>query len=260
MLAVAVKRYHWFPSGVEAPMAMATCYHSPGSLSLSRFLSAPPCPRHRPLVFSLSFTLFLSPASLPPHDNAGQTFPLARQRERKATADRFHHSPLDYVFSLRLTVLYIQLYVFAGNRQVYFILHVTFRLVILHFFPFSTKSSQKRCSKDPAHHVRLEFLRIPVARVRNGHSRHLKNLSSLLASCSSSATRGSRHRTTIPLYEIEWNRARANRGRLGSKKREEKKEEERKEKGRAVFYNRVTRWRTRGNRNVTPPVTDVTEA
>lgn len=33
MLAVAVKRYHWFPSGVEAPMAMATCYHSPGSLS-----------------------------------------------------------------------------------------------------------------------------------------------------------------------------------------------------------------------------------
>lgn len=108
MLAVAVKRYHWFPSGVEAPMAMATCYHSPGSLSLSRFLSAPPCPRHRPLVFSLSFTLFLSPASLPPHDNAGQTFPLARQRERKATADRFHHSPLDYVFSLRLTVLYIQ--------------------------------------------------------------------------------------------------------------------------------------------------------
>lgn len=136
MLAVAVKRYHWFPSGVEAPMAMATCYHSPGSLSLSRFLSAPPCPRHRPLVFSLSFTLFLSPASLPPHDNAGQTFPLARQRERKATADRFHHSPLDYVFSLRLTVLYIQLYVFAGNRQVYFILHLTFRLLILHFFPF----------------------------------------------------------------------------------------------------------------------------
>lgn len=52
MLAVAVKRYHWFPSGVEAPMAMATCYHSPASLSLSRFLSRPGLLR-RPL-FSLS--------------------------------------------------------------------------------------------------------------------------------------------------------------------------------------------------------------
>lgn len=60
MLAVAVKRYHWFPSGVEAPMAMATCYHSPGSLSFplrrgSPLLLCVPH-RHRPL-FCLSSPL-----------------------------------------------------------------------------------------------------------------------------------------------------------------------------------------------------------
>lgn len=71
MLAVAVKRYHWFPSGTEPPMAMATCYHSPASLSLSRFLSTGFCPRHRPLPPSLSPSFS---RVLPPHDNAGRTF------------------------------------------------------------------------------------------------------------------------------------------------------------------------------------------
>lgn len=192
-------------------MAMATCYHSPASLSLSLALSLP---LHRLLCLPPSLSPSFSRV-LPPHDNAGRTRSLSR------VYHDFDRNPGKRGVNRRLFPRKNRVsppirVIFPEEPRTLF-----FRQTRLSFLSFFFSRMVEKFVETTLEGVSLYNYRI----IRNCIPTARNPLETLEKSLLCS-----RHRTTISLYEIEPTR--------GSKKKKERREEK---KGRAVFrYSRVT--------------------
>ena len=203
------------------------------SLSLSFPLptGAPPQASLLPLSLSPSFSRpLLCRLTIIPGKRSLSRAPPPKGKESNRNAvfwdreDRFHNF-LDHV--LPSNVLYHRVVRIFFQRKCVSLNFISRHInsFLLFFSNEKEKFVETILERSSALHIQLEFLRIPIARVRNVHSKHLKNLPPPPPSRIASS-----NNHPIVRNRINPQVSRANCGRLGSKKRKkERKKKERKE-------------------------------